>query len=548
LASDFEFRVSDFSTMPIRVYSTLTRQKEEFQTVEPGKVKMYLCGPTVYKPAHIGHMVGPVIFDTIKRYLTYSGYQVTWVVNITDVDDKLIVKANELGTTVEALARKMTEDYLDNLRTLGVDGIDHMPYATQYIKEMQEIIAGLIEKGYAYPLNGDVYFECTKDADYGKLSGRNLTEMLAGTRAETRDGKHNPADFALWKGSKPGEPAWDSPWGPGRPGWHIECSAMARKLLGDTIDIHGGGLDLMFPHHENELAQSESCTGKPFARYWLHNGLLRKSGAGGKIGGDHSRHGDTAASQTADMMAEKQAQEEQKLAGSKGAESVKTAVFAKFDPESVRFFLMATHYRSPVDFGDDRLAETAKSIDGFYRLIESFSRVSGKDFYSLPVPATRAESDKNWAATASANVGFEAELTALRTRFLDAMDDDFNTGAATAVLFDLRKTLNGFITEEKLEGEGRSNAAAQAALLRGVTLFKELANILGLFRKPREKKSARGADDEFVNSLMQLLISLRADARKAKQFEIADKVRKGLAELKVTLEDRPEGTIWRRES
>ena len=558
--------------MPIRVYSTLTRQKEEFQTVEPGRVKMYLCGPTVYKPAHIGHMVGPVIFDTIKRYLAYSGYQVTWVVNITDVDDKLIVKAGELGTTVEALAKKMTEDYLDNLGTLGVDGIDHMPYATQYIQEMQEIIADLIEKGFAYPLNGDVYFECTKDADYGKLSGRNLTEMLAGTRAETRDGKHNPADFALWKGSKPGEPAWDSPWGPGRPGWHIECSAMARKLLGDTIDIHGGGLDLMFPHHENELAQSESCTGKPFARYWLHNGLLRKSGAGGKIGGEHSRHGDaadsnvaelarvqtngqpasvgslaTSATNNADMMAEKQAQEEQKLAGSKGAESVKTAVFAKFDPETVRFFLMATHYRSPVDFGDDRLAETEKSIDGFYRLIESFGRATGKEFYSLSVSATRAESDKNWIATPSANSGYETELTALRTRFLDAMDDDFNTGAATAALFDLRKTLNGFITDERLEGDGRSNTAAQTALLRGVTLFKEMANIIGVFRKPLEKKSAGGADDGFIDSLMQLLISLRAEARKAKQFEIADRVRKGLTELKVTLEDRPDGTIWRRD-
>ena len=556
--------------MPIRVYSTLTRQKEEFQTVEPGKVSMYLCGPTVYKPAHIGHMVGPVIFDTIKLYLAYSGYQVTWVVNITDVDDKLIVKANELGTTVEALARKMTEDYLDNLRTLGVDGIDHLPYATQYIAEMQEIIAGLIEKGFAYPLNGDVYFECTKDADYGKLSGRNLTEMLAGTRAETRDGKHNPADFALWKGSKPGEPAWDSPWGPGRPGWHIECSAMARKLLGDTIDIHGGGLDLMFPHHENELAQSESCTGKPFARYWLHNGLLRKSGAGGKIGGDHSRHGDapvaelarvradeppipdapslaTSATNAADMMAEKLAQEAQKLAGSKGAESVKTAVFAKFDPETVRFFLMATHYRSPVDFGDDRLAETEKSIDGFYRLIESFGRATGKDFYSLAVPVTRAESDRAWGISVSERLSYENELTALRARFLDAMDDDFNTGAATAALFDLRKTLNGFITEEKLEGEGRSNVAAQAALVRGVTLFKELANLLGVFRKLLEKKSAGGADDKFIDSLMQLLISLRADARKAKQFEIADKVRKGLTELKVTLEDRFEGTIWRRD-
>ena len=205
--------------MPLRVYNTLSRQKEDFQTVEPGKVSMYLCGPTVYKPAHIGHMVGPVIFDTIKRYLTYSGYIVTWVVNITDVDDKLINRANEKGITVEALAKEMTQDYFDNLKTMAVDGIDHFPYATQHIKEMQEIIATLIEKGFAYPLDGDVYFNCTRDEDYGKLSGRSLEQMLAGTRAETHGGKRHPADFALWKGSKPGEPAWDSPWGPGRPGW-----------------------------------------------------------------------------------------------------------------------------------------------------------------------------------------------------------------------------------------------------------------------------------------------------------------------------------------
>ena len=344
--------------MPLRVYNTLSRQKEEFQTVEPGKVSMYLCGPTVYKPAHIGHMVGPVIFDTIKRYLTYSGYQVTRVVNITDVDDKLIVKANELGTTVEALAKKMTEDYLDNLRTLGVESIDHMPYATQYIQEMQEIISGLIEKGYAYPLNGDVYFECTKDEDYGKLSGRNLTEMLAGTRAETRDGKHNPADFALWKGSKPGEPAWDSPWGSGRPGWHIECSAMARKLLGDTIDIHGGGLDLMFPHHENELAQSESCTGKPFARYWLHNGLLRKSGAGGKIGGEHSRHGDAVAPQSADMMAEKV-----QLKGLEFSVDYETGLVSFVSPPDIGAQVTAGfEFDVPVRFDTDRIITSVSTF------------------------------------------------------------------------------------------------------------------------------------------------------------------------------------------
>lgn len=275
--------------MPLRVYSTLSRQKETFQTVEPGRVKMYLCGPTVYKPAHIGHMVGPVIFDTVKRYLAYSGYDVTFVVNITDVDDKLINKANEKGMTVEALAKQMTDDYFDNLKLMGVDSIDHFPYATDHIGDMLDMIGKLVEKGYAYPLNGDVYFRCTKDEDYGKLSRRSLEEMLTGTRAESMGGKESPADFALWKGSKPGEPAWDSPWGQGRPGWHIECSAMSKKILGDSIDIHGGGLDLMFPHHENELAQSESCTGHPFARYWMHNGLMQASGQAGKVGGQHDK-------------------------------------------------------------------------------------------------------------------------------------------------------------------------------------------------------------------------------------------------------------------
>ena len=528
--------------MPIRVYNTLTRQKEEFHTVVPGQVKMYLCGPTVYKPAHIGHMVGPVIFDTIKRYLAYCGYRVTWVVNITDIDDKLINKANELGTTVEALARRMTDDYFDNLRLMGVDGIDHFPYATQHVREMHEIIQSLIDQGFAYPLNGDVYFNCTHDADYGKLSRRSLDEVMAGTRVEANDRKRHPADFALWKSSKPGEPAWPSPWGPGRPGWHIECSAMARKLLGDEIDIHGGGLDLMFPHHENELAQSESCTGKPFARYWLHNGLLRKS-SGGKIGGEHDRRGDAPATD-ADLMAQKAEQEEQKLAGSKGAESVK-GLFAHFPPETVRFFLLATHYRSPVDFGEDRLAECEKSIDGFYRLIETFNRLTKPDFFFvLPASQTREASSDLTGEPAA----YFAELSALRTRFLESMDDDFNTGGGVAALFDMRKTLNGFIADQKLEGEGRSNANVLAALTRGMTLFKELANILGVFRQPVTKPTSGGGNEAFTNDLMQLLITLRADLRKAKQFEIADKIRKSLTEMKVTLEDRPDGTGWRREA
>ena len=519
--------------MPLRVYNTLTRQKEDFQTVEPGLVKMYLCGPTVYKPAHIGHMVGPVIFDTVKRYLVYCGYQVTWVVNITDVDDKLINRANEKKTTVEALAKEMTQDYFDNLKTMAVDGIDHFPYATQHIQEMQQIIGTLIEKGYAYPLEGDVYFNCSKDEDYGKLSGRSLTEMLAGTRAETHGGKQHPADFALWKGAKAGEPAWDSPWGRGRPGWHIECSAMARKILGDSIDIHGGGLDLMFPHHENELAQSESCTGKPFARYWMHNGLMQASGAPGKVGGGHDKQGDKQ-----DAMATKEAQEANKLAGSKGAASVKE-LFARHDPETIRFFLLATHYRSPIDFGDERIAETGKSLEGFYRLFETYERISGQSFYSLSAATRRDQAP----ALDGDPAEFFAELASLRQRYQEAMDDDFNTGGAVGVLFDLRKSLNGFIGDHKLD-TAAADKKYLPAVTTGMQLLNELSQILGVFREQRTK--AATADDGLVDGLMQLVIQIRADARKNKNFAVADLIRSKLTELKITLEDRTDQTLWRK--
>ena len=529
--------------MPLRVYNTLSRQKEEFQTVEPGRVSMYLCGPTVYKPAHIGHMVGPVIFDTVKRYLTYSGYEVTWVVNITDVDDKLINRANERKMTVEALAKEMTQDYFDNLKTMAVEGIDHFPYATQHIPEMQEIIATLIEKGYAYPLDGDVYFCCTKDEDYGKLSGRSLSEVLAGTRAETHGAKQHPADFALWKSSKLGEPAWPSPWGPGRPGWHIECSAMAKKILGDSIDIHGGGLDLMFPHHENELAQSESCTGKPFARYWMHNGLMQASGAPGKVGGGHDKRGD----KPTDIATAKEAQEANKLAGSKGAASVKE-LFAKHDPETIRFFLLATHYRSPIDFSDERIAEIGKSLEGFYRLFETYQRASGQSFYALTSATTRNDQSRphTWSDDAgeSKSVGDVAELKALRQRYLDAMDDDFNTGGAVGVLFDLRKTLNAFIGEHKLD-TAAADKSQLPALTAGMTLLKELASILGVFRGSKVEAAA-DADDGMLDGLMQLVIQIRADARKNKNFAVADLIRNKLNELKISLEDRTDQTLWRR--
>lgn len=524
--------------MSLRVYNTLSREKEDFQTVEPGRVKMYLCGPTVYKPAHIGHMVGPVIFDTVKRYLTYSGYDVKFVVNITDVDDKLINKAAEKGMTVEALAKQMTDDYFDNLKLMGVDTIDHFPYATQHIGDMLDIIQSLVEKGYAYPLRGDVYFRCSKDEDYGKLSHRSIEEVLAGTRAETRDDKENAADFALWKGSKEGEPAWDSPWGPGRPGWHIECSAMSRVLLGDTIDIHGGGLDLMFPHHENELAQSESCTGHTFVKYWMHNGLMQSSGQAGKVGGQHDKKGDKAGGDVSAQIAGK-------LAGSAGAESVKTAVFAHHHPETVRFFLLATHYRSPIDYSLERIAETGKSLEGFFRLFQLFERVTGKNFYSLPAAAKRTDS-RPLVATDPAQNEFVSDLNALTERYLEAMDDDFNTGGAVGVLFEMRRVLNGFVTERKLETPAGTQADKDMLAL-GMGRLKELANLLGVFREPRAA-SKDSSNDALLDGLMQLILQIRADARKSKNFAVADLIRGKLTELKVTVEDRPDKTLWHYEA
>lgn len=512
----------------LSVYNTLTRKKEPFETVEPGQVSMYLCGPTVYKPAHIGHLVGPVIFDTVKRYLTYVGYDVTFVVNITDVDDKLINKANEKGVEVAALAKEMTEDYFDNLRLMGVDSIDQFPYATDHIGDMLEMIGKLVENGHAYPLDGDVYFSVQADNDYGKLSGRNPDEVLAGTRAETNEGKKHPADFALWKGAKPGEPAWDSPWGRGRPGWHIECSAMSAKILGEEIDIHGGGLDLMFPHHENELAQSESCHGSCFARYWMHNGLMQAGGAS-KLGGAHSKQGD------AELSAEDQVAG--KLAGSAGAESVKTAVFAHHAPEAVRFFLLSTHYRSPIDFRLENIANTEKSIEGFYRLFENYARITGQSFYDL-----NASSAKDGTVSLDGEPAtYLDDLKHERTRFWEAMDDDFNTGGAVGVLFDLRRRINGFINEHKLEEAATEEATA--TLVTSMTLLKELANVLGVFRVQAE---ADAADDGFTDSLMELVLELRDDMRAEKNWGAADKIRDRLNDLNVVVEDGKGGARWSR--
>jgi cysteinyl-tRNA synthetase len=490
--------------MDLRIYNTLTRQKESFVPVQPGKVGMYVCGPTVYKPSHIGHMVGPVIFDTVKRYLTYLGYQVTWVVNITDVDDKLIVRARELKTTVKDLSERMTTDYVDSLRKLNVSSIDVMPRATEHIAQMLDMIQKLIDKGYAYPAAGDVYFDITRDEDYGKLCHRDPEQMEAGARIEVSDRKRNPGDFALWKGSKSGEPAWDSPWGPGRPGWHIECSAMSMKYLGQTFDIHGGGLDLQFPHHENELAQSESFSGKTFARYWMHNGLLKMGDA--------------------------------KMAGSVGNVVNVVDLLSKHHPETVRFLLLSTHYRSPIEWSSERLLEVKKALDGFYRFFERYERITRENFYAVSAVASAKAFDISTTGKSEAFAGIVAHYQ----RFREVMEDDFNTGAAIGVLFELLSKINKFAEDQRLE-QGAASEGPLREFREAAIILRTLGNLLGLFAEPIPK----GGDDALVNGLMQLLIDLRADARKTKNFALGDQIRKRLTDLGVTLEDRPGGTIWR---
>ncbi|MFO0900397.1 MAG: cysteine--tRNA ligase [Pirellulales bacterium] len=512
----------------LRVYNTLTKAKEPFETVQPGKVGIYLCGPTVYKPSHIGHMVGPVIFDAIKRYLAYCGYEVTLVVNITDVDDKLIVESKARGMDMPSLAKEMTADYLRNLAALGVDTIDHFPKATDNIDQIIGLTKKLIDRGFAYAADGDVYFDVGQNRDYGKLSHRAL-ESMQGEGGEMGERKRSPMDFALWKGAKPGEPSWASPWGPGRPGWHIECSAMSQRYLGETFDIHGGGLDLVFPHHENELAQSECAHGKTFVKYWLHNGLMQASSEVGKVGGRNTR--------TAD---DEQAQAHGKISKSKGASAFRD-LLARHQPEAIRFFLLSTHYRRPIDYSEERLREVATGLESFYRFFKRFERVTGESFYGLERPQQRAAGE--FAAGGHPLLERVAEL---RRKFIEAMDDDFNTGGAIGDLFELVRVLNKFVDDEKVEAPGQATAAKLSPLRQGARVLAEISGTLGLFLRPTESKQAEGDEDQLVDKLMALIIELRAAARKNKDFPTADKIRNALGDAGVVLEDRPGGTDWTR--
>lgn len=527
----------------IRVYNTLSRQKEDFHPLHAGKVGIYCCGPTVYKDSHVGHMVGPVIFDAVKRYLEYSGFTVSLVINVTDVDDKIIVQAAKEGCTMAALAERVTADYMACLDRLAVR-VDHFPRATAYMSEILTIIQGLMDKGMAYASGGDVYFEVTKDEDYGKLSNRRIEELYAGVRKEVSDLKRHPGDFALWKGAKPGEPSWESPWGPGRPGWHIECSAMSMKLLGTTFDIHGGGLDLCFPHHEDEIAQSESYSGQPFAKYWMHNGLMQRSQETAKLGGRGEREPERStppapAAATTDgeaRMGDLASQEDKKMSKSKGNTVTARDLITAHGAETLRFFLLSTHYRRPIDFSSERVTEVGRGLAKFHGYAERFQRITGQDFYSLPAPVRRADES-------AATDPFLDEVKNSRARFLECMDDDFNTGGAIGVLFELLPLLNRFADEKRLDEAAEASAAQRELLVSGTMVLRELTAVLGVLLAPPPRAAA--SDNGLTPRLLDLLLDVRNQARKAKQFALADSIRKGLNELGITIEDRADGSRWK---
>ncbi len=451
----------------MKVFNTLTGQKEDFHPGN-GVVTMYVCGVTAYDECHVGHAMTYIIFDVIKRYLRFKGYQVKHVQNFTDVDDKIIDRANQLGMPPAELASKYTDQYFATMDALNVERAAVYPRATEEIPKIIEIIRGLLAKGYAYVSKGSVYFRVRNFPGYGKLSHRNLVEMIPKDSYCERD-KEYPLDFALWKASKPGEPFWESPWGQGRPGWHIECSAMALKYLGNSIDIHGGGQDLVFPHHENEIAQSESFTEEiPFVRYWLHNGLMQ--------------------------------QDKQKMSKSTGNLVCVEDALDRFGRDAIRLFILGSHYRSPLAYSEEALEA---SQNGAERLRSALTH-----------------------RTNAGEGGAVLNAEPFEQRFVEAMDDDFNTAQAIAVLFELAKEIN-----RGAKG-GMHVAEAQQILLK-------LAGILGLTLKEKTQPTAE------AEAFVSLLASVRDDLRQNRQWQLADKIRKGLADLGVTLEDTPEGTRWK---
>ncbi len=481
----------------LTLFNTLTGKPEAFESIEPKRVRMYVCGVTVYDYSHIGHARSALVFDVLRRYLEYSGYQVDFVKNFTDVDDKIIKRANERGVSCEAITTEFIEAYYQDMEKLGIKPATKEPRATEHMAEIIAMTEQLIKKGLAYAVGGDVYFEVRKYPAYGRLSKRQLEDLQAGARVDVDERKRDPMDFALWKSSKPGEPSWPSPWGPGRPGWHIECSAMSIKHLGETFDIHGGGMDLIFPHHENEIAQSCGATGKEFARYWIHNGFVQVN--------------------------------QEKMSKSLGNFFTIREIFEKSEwpekitGEMVRYFLLATHYRGPLDFSELAIEEAKLALDGFYDL-----------FKRLEEPETRIEGDGELMEV----------LGRARTMFCQAMDDDLNTAVALAAFQKLKGDVNKLI-ERGLSTDRRHQARAA---------FLELGKVLGLFgldrwqfKKGPSRPTGLQVVIQFTDEEVAEKIAQRIEAKKRKDFKLADAIRSELSAQGITIEDKPDGTSrWKR--
>lgn len=478
----------------LQVYNTLSGKKEAFIPLVKGKVGMYVCGPTTYNYIHLGNARPLVVFDTVRRYLEYLGHEVTYVQNFTDVDDKIINKALEEQRPPLELSAFYVEEYFQDAGALNVRRATVHPKVSQHMEGIIEFVQSLVEKGYAYESEGDVYFEVGKFNNYGKLSKRELKDLQAGARVEIAEQKRHPADFALWKKAKEGEPSWSSPWGEGRPGWHIECSAMSREYLGETFDIHAGGMDLIFPHHENEIAQSEAYHGSPMARYWLHNGFITIN--------------------------------QEKMSKSLGNFFLLRDILQKFPGGVVRFYLLATHYRSPLDFDDEKLAAAQRGLER----LQTTNRLLQEELNNLEA------SGEDPAVLAEQGIpegGISDELLNYKTRFLAAMNDDFNTALAIAVLFELAHAINNMITARTAEQQKKSELAIAGRL------FAELLGVLGL-----ELDGANQEGQEELKAEIEDLVAKRQEARKNKDYQLADQIRDQLKEKGVILEDTPQGIRW----
>lgn len=464
----------------IKVYNTLTKKKEEFKPLVAGKVKMYVCGPTVYNFFHIGNGRTFIVFDTIRRYFEYRGYEVEFVQNFTDIDDKMIKRANEENTTVKEVGDKYIKEYYEDADNLNIERATVNPRATEYITQIIDFVKGLVDKGFAYEVDGDVYFSTKKFGDYGKLSGQNIEDLQSGARISIDERKKDPMDFAIWKAQKPGEPAWKSPWGMGRPGWHIECSCMAKNILGDTIDIHAGGSDLAFPHHENEIAQSEALTGKTFANYWLHSAFVNVNN--------------------------------QKMSKSLNNFLTARAALEKFDADVIRFLMLSAHYRQQLNFSEELLLSAKASVERIYNTIYNLENLLD-EVRTTPI----TDEEKKYLQS----------LNKYKEKYIEKMDDDFNTADAITAIFDLIKDVNINV-----------NIDSSKELITGcLNLIRELGKPLGML----QKSTKVNLDDE-----IQKLVNERQQARKNKNWALADKIRDDLKSRGIVLEDTPQGIRWHK--